>query len=461
MDGLAAQDRALRAAQARQAAADLAARGVSAVALTWVDNSGVTRVKAVPLARLEHSAAWGIGASPVFDTFLVDDSAVVGRFAGGPVGDLRLHPAVERLTALAAQPGWAWAPADRYDQQGMPHPQDSRGVLRREVARLAAEGFSVRAAVEVEWCVSTGSGDEFVPASHGPAYGMTRLIELSGYLGQVLDALATQGLAVEQIHPEYAAGQYEISVAAEDPVGAADTAVLLRETIRAVSSGQGLRVSFAPKVLAGKVGNGGHIHLSLWRDGVNAMAGGERRYGMTAPGESFASGILTHLPALLALGAPSVASYLRLVPSHWAGAFVCWGLENREAALRFITGVTGDRPQAANIEVKSFDAAANPYLALAALIAAGRDGLAAAATLPDPVNVDPAFLDPADRTARGISPVPASLAEALAAFESDKALRDALGEELADTLAVVRRGEIDLFDGVDPDEIAARTRWVY
>jgi glutamine synthetase len=461
MEGLAAQDRTRRAAQARHAAADLAGRGVTAVALTWVDNSGVTRVKAVPLTRLEHAAAWGVGASPVFDTFLVDDSAVVGRFAGGPVGDLRLYPAVERLTALAAHPHWAWAPADRYDQNGTPHPQDSRGVLRREVTRLAADGFSVRAAVEVEWCVSAGTGDEFVPASHGPAYGMTRLTELSGYLVQVLDALAAQGLAVDQIHPEYAAGQYEVSVAAEDPVGAADTAVLVRETIRAVSTGQGLRASFAPKVLAGKVGNGGHVHLSLWRDGVNAMTGGDRRYGMTAAGESFAAGILTHLPALLAVGAPSVASYLRLVPSHWAGAFVCWGLENREAALRFITGVVGDRPQAANFEVKSFDAAANPYLALAALIAAGRDGLGVAATLPEPVDVDPASLDPADRAARGIPPVPASLAEALAAFESDKVLRDAFGEELADTLAVIRRGEIDLFDGADPDEITARTRWVY
>ena len=461
MEGLGDQERARRAVQAREAAADLAAREVAAVALTWVDNSGVTRVKAVPLARLEHAAAWGVGASPVFDTFLVDDSAVIGRFAGGPVGDLRLHPAVERLTVLGAHPRWAWAPADRYDQSGASHPQDARAVLRREVARLTADGFAVRAAVEVEWCVSAGTGDEFIPATHGPAYGMTRLTELSGYLVDVLDALAAQGLSVDQIHPEYAAGQYEISVAAEDPVGAADTAVLVRETIRAVSSGQGLRASFAPKVLAGKVGNGGHIHLSLWRDGVNAMAGGEGRYGMTAAADSFVAGILTHLPGLLAVGAPSVASYLRLIPLHWAGAFVCWGLENREAALRFITGVAGAQPQAANLEMKAFDGAANPYLALAALIAAGRDGLASGATLPEPVEVDPASLDLADRAARGIAPVPASLAEAVAAFESDKVLCDAFGEELADTLVAVRRGEIALFDGTDPDEIAARTRWVY
>src|SRR5262245_1277869 len=461
MEELGPEERARRATQARQTAADLAARGVVAVALTWVDNSGVTRVKAVPLARLEHAAAWGVGASPVFDTFLVDDSAVMGRFAGGPVGDLRLYPAVERLTVLGAHPRWAWAPADRYDQNGSLHPQDARGVLRREVGRLAAEGFNVRAAFEVEWCVSAGTSDEFIPACHGPAYGMTRLTELSGYLWKVLEAVAAEGLAVGAIHPEYAAGQYEMSVAAEDPVGSADTAVLVRETIRAVSSGHGLRASFAPKVLARKVGNGGHIHMSLWRDGLNVMAGGDGPCGMTRAAQSFAAGILTHLPGLLAVGAPSVASYLRLVPSHWAGAFVCWGLENREAAVRFITGVIGDQPQAANIEMKSFDGAANPYLALAALIAAGRDGLASDATLPGPVDVDPASLEPADRAAREIVPVPASLAEAVDAFESDKVLREAFGEELTDTVAVVRRGEIALFEGTDADEIAARTRWVY
>jgi glutamine synthetase len=201
-------DRADLAAHARRAMAGLSAAGVVGVAMTWVDNGGLTRVKAVPLARLEHAARWGVGASPVFDTFLVDDSTVSGRFAGGPVGDLRLHPDLHRLVPLAASPGWAWAPADRYDQDGAPHPQDGRALLRRQVDRLAAAGLSVRAAFEVEWCASRGPGEEFVPACLGPAYGMTRLTELSGYLREVLDALAAEGVPVEQIHPEYAAGQY-------------------------------------------------------------------------------------------------------------------------------------------------------------------------------------------------------------------------------------------------------------
>ncbi|WP_405143472.1 glutamine synthetase family protein [Sphaerisporangium sp. NBC_01403] len=446
------QERARRAASAREAAGDPAARDVTAVAVTWVDTSGVTRVKAVPLTRLEHAAAWGIGASPVFDAFLLDDSIMSGRFAGGPVGDLRLHPDLGRLAVLTALPGWAWAPADRYDQDGVPHHLDARHLARREVERLAAAGFSVRASFEVEWAASVGAGDDFVPACGGPAYGMTRLTERAGYLLDVVGALSAAGVAVEQIHPEYAAGQYEVSVAAEDPVGAADTTVLVRETIRAVSLDHGLRASFSPKVLADGVGNGAHVHLSLWRDGVNLMSGGDGRYGLTAEGEAFAAGILSRLPALLAVGAPSVASYLRLVPSHWAGAYACWGLENREAAMRFVTGSAGDRSRAANMEVKCFDAAANPYLAVAALLATGRAGLAGGGALPAPVEVDPHSLGT-------VTPLPSSLGAALEAFENDAVLKEALGEAMIDTIALVRRGEIALFDGAAPDEIAARTRW--
>ncbi|GLY78750.1 glutamine synthetase family protein [Actinoallomurus iriomotensis] len=448
------QERARRAAAARQVAGDLAARDITGIAVTWVDTSGVTRVKAVPLSRLEHAAAWGIGMSPVFDAFLVDDSITSGRFAGGPVGDLRLHPDLDRLTVMAAMPGWAWAPADRYDQEGRRHPLDARFLARREVERLAAEGLAVKAAFEVEWAVSLGDGDEFTPACSGPAYGMTRLAERSDYLRDVVEALSAAGVAVEQIHPEYAAGQYEVSVAPAGPVAAADTFVLVRETIRAVSLAHDLRATFAPKVVADGVGNGAHVHLSLWRQGENLMSGGAGRFGLTADADGFAAGILSRLPALLAIGAPSVASYLRLVPFHWAGAYACWGLENREAALRFVTGAVGDRDQAANLEVKCFDGAANPYLVMAALLAAGRAGRNGDEALPEPIDVDPASLD-------DVPPLPPSLDEVVEAFEADDVLREALGEELIDTVAVVRRSEIALFDGLPPEEIAARTRWRY
>lgn len=464
-DILEQRERDERAARARRIAEDFEARGtVSAVAVTWVDNSGITRVKGVPVARLERAAAWGVGMSPCFDTFLLDDSSVSAPGAGGPIGDLRLMPDLDRITPLAAQPGWAWVPADRYRQDGAVHPLDARSLARREVERLAADGYAVRAAFEVEWCVSQGGGDEFVPACSGPAYSMTRLVEQSDYLTTLIDALRTQGVAVDQVHPEYAAGQYELSVAAEDPVGAADTLVLVRETIRAVSAGFGLRATFSPKVVAGGVGNGGHVHLSLWSadaddQSSNLMAGGDGRHGLTADGEAFAGGVLGHLPALLVLGAPAVASYLRLIPSHWAGAFACWGLENREAALRFVAGSPGDAANAANLEIKCFDLAANPYLLIAALLATGRAGLAASAKLPDPVDVDPATLSAEEAAGRGIKPLPSSLDGAVAAFEADDVLSEAFGTLFVSTVAAVRRGEVALFAGSTPEQIVERTRW--
>jgi glutamine synthetase len=455
------EERERRGARAEEMLEGLREAGVVGVVLPWVDTSGVTRVKSVPLAKLPSAAAWGVGMSPVFDAFLFDDSIVAGRFAGSAVGDLRLHPDLDRLTVLAGQPGWAWAPVDRYDQDGQPHPLDSRLLLRRVVDELAAEGLSVQAAYEIEWAVGVAGSDDFVAGFAGPAYGMTRHVEVSDYARDLLTTLAGQGIAVEQFHPEYAAGQLELSVATEDPVAAADTTVLVRHTIKAVSARRRLRASFSPKVTADGVGNGGHVHLSLWRNGENLMSGGPGTFGLTPDGAAFLAGLLAHLPGLLAVGAPSVASYLRLIPSHWAGSFAVWGLENREAALRFVTGPDGSRQDAANVEIKSVDAAANPYLLLAGLLAAGRAGMATGATLPDPVGVDPAGLTDEGRREAGIRALPSSLEEAVRAFERDDVLTKAFGEELAATVVDVRRGEIAALDGCSPEEVTAALRWVH
>lgn len=450
------QERERQAARARQVQGELAERSVVALAATWIDNSGITRVKAVPLERLEYAATWGIGASPVFDAFLPDDAIVAGRYAGGPVGDLRLHPDLTRATVLAEQPGWAWAPADRYQQDGVVHPQDQRSAARAAVAALADAGYTARMAFEIEWTLST-TEPEFTPAASGPAYGYTRLIEQSQYLFRLLLDLRQQGVAVEQIHPEYGSAQYEISVASEDPVGAADTFVLVRETIRALSVRHGLHASFSPKVLADGVGNGGHVHLSLWRGNVNLFSAGSDRYGMGKEAEAFTAGVLRHLPALLAIGAPSPASYLRLIPSHWAGPFQVWGLENREAALRFITGSPGN-PAAANLEVKAVDQSANPYLLVAGLLHTGLAGIASAAELPDPVNVDPASL-PAESQDR--LRLPATLHAATDAFEADEVLTTAFSEALAATIVDLRRAEAARFADATSEEIAAAARWKY
>jgi glutamine synthetase len=450
-------DRQESAALAAELGTRLQTRGVQAVALTWVDNAGVTRVKTVPATRLAYAAELGIGMSPVFDVFLADDSITTSRYIGGPVGDLRLYPDLDRLTILAGQPGWAWAPVDRFTQQDQPHPACQRTFTRRMTQRAADAGLEFLMAFELEWFVGEDDGEGLTPGCTGPAYGMTRVVELSGYARDLLAALADQDVPVEQFHPEYAAGQLEVSVAAADPVAAADRLVLVRQTIRAVSLQHGLRASFAPVVVAGSVGNGCHVHFSMWSEDRNLFAGGDGPHGMTRRGESALAGLLRRLPALCAIGAPSVASYLRLVPQHWAAPWQCWGLENREAALRFVTGTAGSEASAANAELKCFDGSANPYLLAGAIVAVASSTVDEGLRLPAEVTVDPAIL-PADQQPPRL---PQSLAEAADRLAGDAVLREAFGEPLIEAILAVRQAEIDLFKDRAVDDVVAATRWTH
>ncbi|MFG2492092.1 glutamine synthetase [Streptomyces caniferus] len=453
--------------EARQLAARLSAEGVRNVALTWVDNAGIARVKTVPAERLAAAAERGVGMSPVFDVFTSDDAITASEHLGGPDGDLRLFPDLDRVTSLAAQPGWAWAPADRYDQLGLPHPACQRQFARRMTERAATAGLELRMGFETEWVVTrapaghpapTGADEPLDYPCAGPAYGMTRVVELSDYLRDVTEALSVQGIDVLQLHPEYAPGQFEVTTAPGDPVRAADDVVLVRETIRAVSVRHGLRASFAPSVVAGQVGNGCHLHLSLYRDGTSLHRTPDAAWGLVPDAAAFLGGVLAALPALLAIGCPSPASYLRLQPSHWAGVYQCWGVENREAALRLITGAPDD-PDGGHAEVKTFDAAANPYLAVGAVIAAGLHGIESATQLPQPQTGDPGVLGVRERARRGIVRLPATLTEAADRLEKSAPLYEAMGEVLHGAVLAVRRAEEAHFAESEDDAIAAATRW--
>jgi glutamine synthetase len=208
-------------------------------------------------------------------------------------------------------------------------------------------------------------------------------------------------------------------------------------------------------VVAGVVGNGFHLHLSSWSDDHNLFYGGDGPYGVSQRGESILAGLLEHLPALCAIGAPSVSSYLRLVPKHWAAPYQCWGRENREAALRFITGTGGRGDTAANAEIKCFDASANPYLLAGAVVAIAAATADAGLRLPPEVTVDPADLPPESQPPR----LPRNLSESVERLQGDDILPEALGEPLLEAILAVRRAEIDLFAGQADDEIAAALRW--
>ncbi|NYI85281.1 glutamine synthetase family protein [Saccharopolyspora hordei] len=439
--------------------AALRAAGVELVELSAVDNAGTVRVKAVPVERLSAAARFGVGISPCFETFTFDDVMVPGRYLGGPDGDLRLVPDLGRLVRLAAMPGWAWAPADKFTQDGDRFVACQRAFAVRQVESAAEAGLRVSAAFEHEWALGRPDTEDFVPAFDGPAYGQVRLEATADYARELVGALREQGLAVQQFHPEYALGQVELSVAAADPVTAADDAVLVRHTVRAVSRRHGWRASFAPCLVPGGAGSGGHLHLSVHDADGNLFAGGGGPHGLRPAGEAFLAGVLRELPALLAIGAGSPASFLRLEPSRWAGVWQVWGREAREAALRLVTGTVGTEQWAANAEVKCFDATANPYLAVGAVVAAGLAGVREGLALPAEVTGDPVALSEDRRAAAGIRRLPTSAAEAADALADSTVLAEVMGPELHDAVLTVRRAEAERFADAEPAEIAAATRW--
>jgi glutamine synthetase len=308
-------------------------------------------------------------------------------------------------------------------------------------------------AYETEWYAERDGG----PIHDGPGYGLNTLADAGSYLQTVVGRLDAYGVPLVQVHPEYSPGQLELSVAATDPVSAADRLILVRQTIRAVSRSFGYHVSFAPVVVAGQVGNGQHLHLSAWAGGGNQFTGGPGPYGLTTAAENLLAELLDRLPALAAIGAPSVASYLRLVPQHWAAPYQCWGRENREAALRLVTGSLGERDTAANAELKCFDGAANPYLLVGAVAAIAAGVAVGSRSLPSEVPIDPALLPDAEQPPR----LPQRVEEAVAALRADKLLTAALGEPLLEAFCAVRQAEVELFRDAEPAAIAEASRWIY
>lgn len=438
---------------------ELRERGVRAVALVLVDNAGITRMKCVSIDRLARAAEHGVGWSTVWGLSLADDSFAHDPDLYSPSGDLRLRADLDAAAVLGGAPGWAWAPIAHHEQSGEPWAGCQRRFLRSTVERAAGLGLELMAAWELEWTVGADGPDGFEALHPGPGYGAATFGDTGGFMLELFDALEVSGLAPEQIHPEYSDGQMELSLSPRDALASCDESVLARHVIRTVASNQGWSASFSPRVLAGSVGNGAHLHVSVWRDGVNLLAGGSGSEGLHPAGESFLAGMLEHLPALTAIGAPSPVSYARLQPSHWAGAYTCWGNENREATLRFEGAGGPDAGRTANVEWKTVDGAANPYLALGCLVAAGLDGVERSLRLPPPVAADPVDLTDEERRTGRIARLPESLTAAADALAADGALRAALGPYLHDRILAVRRAEAEAASGLDEPTLVATYRW--
>jgi glutamine synthetase len=432
--------------------AEVEARGVRVTRVMWCGNDGLVRSKGVVTGTLRARMIGGVGltrAQPA-QTALDRIADVPGM---GPVGEMRLRPDPATLRVLPYAPRTAAVLADMVDLDGAPEPACPREFLRRMERRLASAGLEPRAGFENEFVLARRDDARWEPIDRTPCFSAIGAAASQEYTDALIAALEEQSIEVEGCHAEGGWGQNEIALAPRPALRAADEQILVREALRGVARGAGLVASLAPKPFPERAGNGVHVHVSLLaRDGANVFADPGARGGVSTTARHFVAGLLAHLPGLCAIAAPSANSYRRLVPGAWAGAWRCWGYDNREAAVRACSPLAGLERDSANIEFKPCDASANPHLVLGALIAAGLDGIERSLEPPDPVGTDPAGLSERARAERGIARLPATPGEALDRLESDPVLTSALGRVLATSFIAVRRLEWEVDRHADDAE---------
>lgn len=424
---------------------------------TIVNPAGLTLAKTVDASAAARFADPGLGASPTWHGFAIDRAGIAFTNRISVVGDERLR--IDRHALRTVEDGLDWAPASFFDQDGNPIPACTRTTLGRIESRLQQAGLRAQIGHEIEF-VLVGPTGERLPGELWAQYGLAGVLEHEGFVRDLMAATTTAGVAVEQLHPEYGVNQFEISLAPATPVAAADQLVLARLVIGRVARRHGVRASLSPVPFAADVGCGAHQHFSLWQDDTPLFSGGYGPHGLTPQGAAAIGGVVSGLGEAQLIFSGSIVSTLRMRPGNWAGAYACWGTENREAAVRFLPATHGN-PHGANVEVKVVDPSANPYLATAAILGLALDGIEDGAPLGREITVDPAALSDADRRDAGVAQLPHHQAEVIAALDGSRRLRTILGDPVIDALVAVRRYEQRNYAELNAEDLTDKFRMAW
>jgi glutamine synthetase len=413
-------------------AAQTAHEGGEFVLLAIPDMNGSLRGKAFRPAAFDDVLERGtvmtdliLGLDPT-DTPIADYEGFGIRTGAA---DLIVRAEPDTTRSLAWRPGWRICLATPSWPDGSPVEFAAREVLRRVVADVAALGYEPMAALEYEVRVWDADGR---PTSTGISYSLAEITRYQAFLDALVPALEGMEVELSAVHTEAGPGLLELNLAAGRGLRAADDAALVKFALKQVAATLGLRASFLAKTAPGEEGSSGHVHASLWDGVTNAFAGSTADADPPPVFASAIAGVLEHLPAASLLLNPTINSYKRLVPGWFAPTNATWGFENRSCAVR---AIRSHRPELWRFECRRPGADANPYLALAAILASAADGIRRSATPPDPI-VGDAY----ERT--DVADLPGSLEAALAAFEADATFRSALGESFAEYFAASRRWEL-------------------
>jgi glutamine synthetase len=412
---------------------------VELVDLQFTDILGVTKSVTIPATNLEDSFQHGTW---------FDGSSIYG-FARIHESDMRLKPDARTYRVLP----WVKEPplrariiCDVLTAEGDPFEGDPRYALKRAVAKAEAMGFPIyNVGPEIEFFLfreRNGSSLDAVPHDVGGYFDFSPGDEAERVRSQIVTTLQALNIEVEMSHHEVAIGQHEIDFRYSDALHSADNAITFKYAVKGVASQNNLFATFMPKPVFGINGSGMHCHQSLATGEGNAFFDARNEYKLSQTALHFIAGLLHHARALSAVVAPTVNSYKRLTPGYEAPVYVCWAQRNRSALVR-VPRYTPGREQSTRIELRFPDPSANPYLAFAAMLIAGLDGIEKKMVPPAPINEDVFEWSQAELDAHGVKTLPYTLREALDELAGSEVVKAALGHHIYEAFNRAKRAEWD------------------
>lgn len=435
--------------------------GDELLALLTTDMTGLTRGRWIAAAAPDKTVLKGCGWVPA--NLALTPFDIIAENPWGSSGDLRLKPDLAtrfRVATLPEVTALNGVLCDITTLDGTPWHGCGRSFLKAALDDLKREtGLTVTAAFEQEFQIRDPGWEQ------APSFSLASLRRADPFAPLLMAALREAGVEPEMVLAEYGRDQFELVCGPADAVTAADRAVLIREITREVGRCCGLETTFVPKLAPDGVGNGLHIHFSFrTEDGTPATYDPARPGRVSEVTGQFVAGLMRHMPALVAITAPSVVSYQRLKPHHWSAAYTAFGALNREASVRICPvpeAAGSDIAKAFNLEYRAADNTASPYWALGMMVRAGLEGLRGKLPQPPLVGMDPASLSDDERERLGLHRLPASLPDALAAFCADETVSGWLHPEVREAYLSMKRKEMDLLAGLTDAEICSRYADVY
>ncbi|KUO96810.1 type I glutamate--ammonia ligase [Ferroacidibacillus organovorans] len=406
--------------------------------LQFTDLLGVIKNVEVPISQLEKA----------LDNRIMFDGSSIEGFVRIEESDMYLYPDLSTWLVFPWQSGGgsvARLICDIYLPDGSPFPGDPRGILKRALAHAERLGFtSMNVGSEPEFFLfkMDESGNATTEVNDQGGYFDLAPVDLGeNCRREIVLVLESLGFEIEASHHEVAPGQHEIDFRYTSALQAADQIMTFKLVVKTVARQFGLHATFMPKPLYGVNGSGMHCHQSLFIGGSNAFYDEADELGLSQTARHYLAGILYHAKGFTAITNPIVNSYKRLVPGYEAPCYIAWSAKNRSPLVR----VPAARGISTRLELRSPDAATNPYLAIACMLRAGLDGIEQKRTLPHPVNRNIYVMNEIERVRSGILSLPASLRDALDDLANDDVMRDALGEHAYRHFYEAKMIEWDMF----------------